>query len=205
MDTAKSYNEQEQLKKIAEGDEGAFATLFHAWRNRIYFFTLQFTQSPQQSEDIVQEVFIKLWLHRAELQHLPNFQAWVYKVIKNHAISGLRRIALETNILAELRKNEAGQVQTADEELLHKQLQQKMLLAIQQLPPRQKEVYTLTRIDGLKQEEVAERLHLSISTVQNHMTEALKKLRIILSKEYPAISAYFFWILLAESILDGSF
>ncbi len=188
------YDEKELLQKVALGDEAAFARLFHAWRDKLYFFTLKFTQSPQQSEDLVQDVFVKLWLHREQLSEISNFSAWIYRVIKNQAISALRKIALETTLMAELKKEAVAGGQPVEEELFHKQLQQKLMEVIEQLPPRQKQIYTLTRMEGMKQEEVAKLLGISLSTVQNHMTEALRKLKSTLLKDYPAISLYVVWM-----------
>lgn len=182
------YDENELLHLVAGGDEEAFATLFEAWRDKLYFFTLRFTQSPEQSEDLVQEVFIKVWLQKEKLTTITNFSAWLYSVIRNQAISGLRRVALETSIMAQLKREAVDKGEPADESLLYKQLKQKLQIAVDQLPPRQKQIYTLTRIEGLKQGEVAQKLDLSVSTVQNHMTEALRKLRAILGRDYPTIS-----------------
>lgn len=198
MEMRQVYDEQELLKSIAQGDEAAFARLFDAWRDKLFFFTLRITQSHQQAEDLVQDVFLKLWLNRSSLGGIENFRAWLYRVIQNQAISGLRRMALETSVLAKLKKENIGSGEPADEILLQKQLQQKLHEAINQLPPRQKEIYTLTRIDGLKQEEVASRLNISISTVQNHMTEALRRLRLILGKDYSVVTTMLVWIALAS-------
>lgn len=193
MSTGHSEEEGMLLSRIAEGDEEAFASLFHTWRDRLYYFTLKITNSPQQAEDLVQDVFVKLWLQRSDLEGIYNFQAWIYRVIKNQAISDLRRMSLETTILAQLRKETVSKGQLADEQLLHKQLQQKLKEAIEKLPPRQKQIYSMIRIEGLKQEEIASRLNLSISTVQNHMTEALRKLRMILGKDYSLITISLIW------------
>lgn len=198
MSTGQTEEEGVLLSRIAEGDEEAFATLFHAWRDRLYFFTLRITNSSQQAEDLVQDVFVKLWLMRADLGGIYNFQAWIYRVIQNQAISDLRRLSLETTILSQLRREAASGGLSADEQLLHKQLQQKLQEAVERLPPRQKQIYTMIRIEGLKQEEIASRLNLSLSTVQNHMTEALRKLRMILGKEFSLVTISLLWSALSN-------
>lgn len=198
MSTAQPGEEIVLLSRIAEGDEEAFAMLFHAWRDRLYFFTLKITNSPQEAEDLVQDVFVKLWLQRSNLADISNFQAWIYRIIHNQAISGIRRLSLETAILSRLKWEFGESGQSADEALLHKQLQQRMQEAIGKLPPRQKQIYTMIRIDGIKQEEIASRLNLSISTIQNHMTEALRKLRTILGKDYNLVTISLIWASLAN-------
>lgn len=189
------HNEKELLLQVAAGDEQAFANLFHVWRDKLYFFLLRITNSPQTAEDIVQDVFVKLWANRSSLGEVQNFSAWLYRVTQNQALSGMRRMALETTILAEIKREIAASGQPTDEVLLHKQLQERLQAAINRLPPQQKLVYTLSRIEGLKQEEIANRLNLSVNTVRNHMTEALRKLRQDLAKDYPFTSPYIFLLL----------
>ncbi len=198
MSIDQSEEEKVLLSRIAEGDEEAFASLFHTWRDRLYFFALRITNSSQQAEDLVQDVFVKLWLQRNNLAEIYNFQAWIYRVIRNQAISDLRRISLETTILAHLKKESGNVSQLADEVLLRKQLQEVLQQAIDKLPPRQKQIYTMIRIEGLKQDEIASRLNISISTVQNHMTEALKKLRMILGKEFSLVAVLLIWSALSN-------
>ena len=191
------YDEKALLRQVAEGNEQAFAQLFHAWRDKLYFFILRITNSPEAAEDLVQDVFVKLWLNRDSLGEITHFSAWLYKVTQNQAITGMRRMALETTILASMRRDAAASGQPTDEALLHKQLQEKLQQAIDRLPPPQKQIYTLSRIEGLKQEEIAQRLHLSLSTVHNHMNAALRHLRQDLGRDYPVTALYFFALLAA--------
>lgn len=200
-DPIQGYDEASLLQLIAEGDEQAFASLFHAWRDKLYFFILRITNSPQIAEDLVQDVFVKLWLNRDKLGGVRNFNGWLYRVSHNQAISGMRRMGLETTILAQMKKEATDASLPTDEALLLKQLQEKLQEAIDKLPPQQKLVYTLSRIEGLKQEEIASHLHLSVSTVKNHMTEALRNLRKNLGRDYP-VSLIYMILLLSMSSPD---
>lgn len=97
-------------------------------------------------------------------------------------------MALETTILAEMRKEASISGQPIDEAVMYKQLQEKLQQAIDRLSPQQKLVYTLGRIEGLKHEEIAARLNLSLNTVRNHMTEALRNIRLNLGRDYQLIA-----------------
>lgn len=177
MSNQSTYHEKELLLQIAGGDEFAFGNLFHAWRDKLYFFLLKITSSPETAEDLLQDVFVKLWVNRESLASIDNFSAYLYRVSQNHAINGLRRMSMETLILSDLRREAVKGGQPADEVLLLKQMQEKLQQIINCLPPQQRAVYTLSREKGLKQDEIARHLDISISTVKNHMTQALRTIR----------------------------
>lgn len=176
------------MRQVASGDETAFESLFNAWKDKLYFYILRITGSPENTDDIVQEVFVKLWLKREALNNVDHFSAYLFRMAHNHAVSGIRRMAQETVIFSELyrHKDEAGL--PADERLLHKQLQEKLKSAINALPQQQKLVYMLCREQGVKQEDIARRLNISISTVKNHMTQALRTLREKMRNNYTALT-----------------
>lgn len=177
MSNQSTYHDKELLQQIAGGDEAAFGTLFHVWRDKLYFFLLKITSSPETAEDLLQDVFVKLWINRESLASIDNFSAYLYRVSQNHAINGLRRMSMETLILSDLRREAVEGGQPADEPLLFKQMQEKLKQVIHNLPTQQRLVYTLAREQGLKQDEIARQLDISLSTVQNHMTQALRSIR----------------------------
>jgi len=184
------YMEKELLLQVANGDEAAFGDLFRFWRDKLYFYIERITNSPEKAEDIVQDVFVKLWINRAALCEVGHFNAYLYRMAHNQAISGMRRMAQETIILSELRRNAIDAGVLVDEELLHKQMQEKIAEIVNKLPPQQRSVYCLSREQGLKQEEIARHLNITVSTVQNHMTQALRTIRKQFSHCYPEAPYY---------------
>jgi RNA polymerase sigma-70 factor (ECF subfamily) len=179
--------EKELLQQIAKDDETAFTTLFHTWRNKLYFFLFRIVNSPEIAEDILQDVFIKIWIDRTKLTTIDYFGSYLFMMARNHAINGLRRMAQETLILSELQRENAALELPVDETILQKQVQERLNSIIKGLPTRQREVYTLSREKGLRQEEIARQLNISISTVQNHMTQALHTIRQQLRHFCPAV------------------
>lgn len=190
MPTASLYNETELLRKVASGNEAAFAAIFHASRDKLYFFLLKITSSSDVANDMLQDVFIKIWVNRSGLAEVENFSSYLFKMAQNHAYNGMRRMALEKSILAQLKRDAVETGVPAEEELMYKQLKEKLKLAIDSLPSQQKLVYTLAKIEGLKQEEIAAQLNISISTIKNHMTRALKSIREQVGSQFP-LSALF--------------
>lgn len=164
------------MQKVAAGDEGAFRSLFDAYRNKIYFYILRMTECRQTAEDGLQDVFIKVWLERAALAEVRNFNAWVYRLALNHTINGLKRLARETVVLSELGRQEPA-LQAADEQFAHRELKQLLDSAVEKLPSQQKLVYHLSRVEGLKHKEIASRLNISPFTVKKHMQQALHFIR----------------------------
>lgn len=153
---------------------------------------LRINNSPELTQDLVQDIFIKVWINRESLTDVDNFSAWLYRVTHNHAVSGIRRMALETTILGNLRREAQENGYSTDENLLQKQLQEKLQQAISKLPPQQKLIYTLSRMEGLKNEEIATQLNLSVSTIKNHMTAAIRNLKLNLGRDYNIVMLYCF-------------
>ena len=183
-------NERELLEKIAAGNGSAFKELFHLWRDKLYFFVLRITQSPEMAEDILQDVFVKIWTKRATLNTIRHFDAYIYKMSQNQAISGMKRAAQETLILSELKKGPEASALVTDDLVIHRELSKKFQTILHKLPTQQRLVYTLTHIHGLNHDEVAQQLKISASTVKNHMTRALFTIRQELTQHYQVIIIY---------------
>jgi len=182
-------NERELLEKIATGDESAFKDLFHVWRDKLYFFVLRITHSPAMAEDILQDVFVKIWTNRASLHTIQHLDAYIYKMSRNQAITGMKRAAQETLILSELKKTPDAEEAVTDD-VIHRELSRNFQAILHKLPTQQRLVYTLTHIHGLKHDEVAQQLKISASTVKNHMTRALCTIRQELMEHYQMIIIY---------------
>lgn len=146
------------------------------------------TGSADMAEDIVQEVFLKLWQNRQELGAIQQFSAYLFRMAQNQAINAFKRMARETLILAELQQSVHPQPDAADT-LAARQLEETLKKLISQLPPQQQLIYLLSREQGLKHEEIAERLRIAPGTVKNHMIQALRTLRQQLTN-YPGASLF---------------
>lgn len=162
----------------ARGDEAAFAELFHLYKHTLYSYLLPLTGSPQSAEDIIQDSFLTLWDTRDRLAGIENFGAYLFRMTQNRAVNLFKRMAKETLMLSELKSYpplaEGGE---ADNRLILKEAEEMLYQTIHNLPPQQKLVYKLSREQGLKHEEIARHLHLSPTTVRNHIVQALRTIR----------------------------
>lgn len=180
-----TQSEQELLQLAAYGNELAFTTLFHEHKYKLYGFVYRLTGSHQSAEDLVQDIFEKLWKDREVLSGIDNLQHYIYRMARNSAINGFKSMARQVTLLKTLTDNtQAGPDITPEATFALKETQERLHRAIQQLPPQQKKIYLLSREEGIKHDEIARRLHITTGTVKNHMIQALRSLRKQL-QQYP--------------------
>jgi RNA polymerase sigma-70 factor (ECF subfamily) len=165
------------IQQVAAGNEDAFARLFNAYRDKLFAFIYRMTGSKEIAEDIVQDVFLKIWIQREKLIGIDNFNAFLFRMSQNHAINHIRRMAKETLVLTQTHRQINRSSPAVDEQVDFNNIQKSLAEIVANLPPRQKAVYQLGREQHLKQEEIAHQLSISVSTVKNHMTQALHAVR----------------------------
>jgi RNA polymerase sigma-70 factor (family 1) len=178
-----NHNEASLLLQVAEGDHKAFAALFHAYHHRLGIYLYQFTSSKTFSEEIIQDVFCKVWEKRAELPGVRDFERWVFIVSKNHALNVLRKMVRERveQQLWEKQQLNLG----ADADITAEDKLQLIDRAISQLPPQQKKVFILSRYQRRKYIEIAEELNLSKETVKSYLQIATSSIRKFVNTHLP--------------------
>jgi len=169
--------EKELLFKVAEGDEDSFRFLFDKYRNKIYSLSMYLTHSEYISEEITQEVFMKIWLNRKQLEGVEFFNAYLRTIASHVASNYLKRLANEKIILQKIANETERSSETTDNTIIYNEYQAILEQAIQSLPPQQKKVYILSRHEGLKQDDIAKMMNLSPYTVKEYMKNALQTIR----------------------------
>lgn len=180
MPVHKPYNsllERELLEKIALGDQSAFTALFTHHQIMVYDYSLRLTRSKSQAQEIVQKVFIKIWVNRAALATVENFGAYLNRATRNESYSALRVIAARTLREVELTELEITCGSDASHRVIYNESALILKSAVDNLPPQRKLVYQLCHEEGLKYDEVAAKLNISSGTVHKHMKLALKTIR----------------------------
>jgi len=187
----KREQEAELLLRLKQGDEKAFTQLFYAYKDKLFGFVLSITHSEEKAEDVVQDVFTKIWQNRNSIGAIENFNAYIFRITQNQAIDYLRQFSKETLAISALtKKQEHLTASTPVDMLLNKEINNQIENAISQLPPQQKKIYILHKEQGFKHEEIAQQLNLSLSTIQNHMGQALGNIRKHLAQVYPGLFSY---------------
>lgn len=169
--------EKELLLNVANGDEGSFRYLFDKYRNKIYSFSMYLTHSEYLSEEITQEVFMKIWLNRKQLEVVEYFNAYLKTIASHVASNFLKRIANERIILQKIANDASLSNEVTEEEIIYNEYQAILEQAIRNLPPQQKKVYFLSRYEGLKQDDIAKMMNLSPHTVKEYMKNAVSSIR----------------------------
>lgn len=165
------------LLKVAAGDEQAFAQLFKAYHNQLGDFIMRLTESEPLTQEIVQDVFLKIWNHRIVLAEVNCFKAYLFVVARNHAFNCLKQIARERSRNKEWVKAILYQASMNSEDTIAQPAEDLIEEAIELLPPQQKKVYTLSRRYGMKHVDIARELNISRETVKKHMVLALHCLK----------------------------
>jgi RNA polymerase sigma-70 factor (ECF subfamily) len=140
------------------------------------------THSQPVAEELVQDVFVTLWVKRQELQHIEKPFSYLFTTLYNSIYSYLKRLAAEQRKLRSAGEEMDGLEESADTPLLIKEQQHLVNEALGQLPDQQRKVYRLIKQQGMSREEAARILGLSPNTIRNHLREASKNLLIQLQK-----------------------
>jgi len=188
------YNEKDLLLQIAAGNEAAFVTIFHHYQDHIFKVAYQFVKSHAQAEELVQDIFIKVWEGREKLPALQSFQNWLFIISRNYFIDHLKRMAMEKNVrLAWTAENPLHENST-DYTLRKREFTKLLQEAVASLPAQQQAVFRLAREEYFTYDQIAKRLSISPNTVRIHMSKALAKIRDFLKEkgvEFILLFAFF--------------
>lgn len=170
--------------QIAAGDESSFQLLFERHRAKLFNYLLSILKSKEIAEELVIDVFLRLWTGRELLTEIQNMDAFLHKVAYNKAIDFLR-IASRNASLQKLVRREimaSSKERSADYRLQEQEYREIIRRAIHQLSPQRRLVFMLSRVEGLTYDQIAERLNLSRNTVRNTLAETLRSIRSHLRK-----------------------
>ncbi len=173
----KIHREKVLLDRISSGDERAFARLFEKYKDKVYSLGMSLTRSEFLAEEITQEVFLRLWLHKDHLREIQHFNAYLRTMARNVAFNYLKRIAHERVVLQKIMQNSPVGESTTEDTVMFNAYQLLINQAIERLSPQVKKVYLLCRYEGMKQKDIAVLMNLSHYTVKEYMKKALAEIR----------------------------
>jgi RNA polymerase sigma-70 factor (ECF subfamily) len=176
-------NESELVKKISLGDAAAFEKLFKSYFQILVDFCFRFVEDVSIAENIVQDVFLKIWANRAKLDPGIKIKYYLYRAVKNKAFNHLRHLKIVKKSAQDVYGNHIPG-KTPEEEITEEEMVELLIKAIEKLPEKCKTIFFMSKYDHLKYPEIAETLDISIKTVEYHMRRALKFLRKHLSRVF---------------------
>ncbi len=161
--------------------ETLFGELFKKYQQPLHKLALKVIKSNQQSRDVVQNVFFKLWERRSQIRDIENIEAWLYRVTKNELIDFLRKAAADSRLRARLWREMQLSIKSTEQQIDARECNSRIYKAVNQLPPQRRLVYTLNRDKGMSYQEIAEELSISRHTVKNQLSLALRFIHRFLS------------------------
>ena len=169
-------------QKIRLGDEQAFELLFHKFFVRLCGFANKFLNNPEEAREVVLDIYARIWENRDKIDPEDSLKSYMFRIAQNMSLNKLQHRKVESKYveiykLVYLENTEYS----AHESLLARELDENIKAAINKLPPECKKVFELNRVEGLKYREIAEKLNISVKTVEAQMAKALRKMRLELS------------------------
>lgn len=165
------------VKRLISDDKKALDDLYNYYYPRLYAFSKRFLKVEDDINDILQEVFIKIWENRKKIKDLETFNSWIFTITKNALITHFReKIKFQS---FEIRVKEMATCETylLDDSIEYKDIKEKVDRIIDQLPDKRKHIFKLSREQGLSHKEIANQLEISIKTVEDHIMHAIRFLR----------------------------
>jgi RNA polymerase sigma-70 factor (family 1) len=177
-ETTQLYSEQQLLSMIVSDDVNGLEMLFRNYYKQLWRFAKEIVKNTDAAEDAVQDVFVKFWEKRHQISINVSLKAYLYTAVRNTCFNQLK--ADERNVWLDdtpVSETMIAPKQDAADRILGKELEKKIALAIESLPPRCRLVFKLCRFEQKSYKEVAEMLDISVKTVDNQMGKALMMMR----------------------------
>ena len=187
--------EKQLVIELKSGSAKAFDEIFGFYGKRLYYFSLGYLKSEADSEEIVQEVFYKIWKNRQAINPNLSFKAYIFKIAFNHIQQLFQKLNLHQTYQHEIISNSISFSNELDNRSNYQSLLELVNKLIDNLPPRQKDVLIRKRQQGQSVKEIAQYLDISPKTVENTLTEALRKLKLGLESENIGGQLFYFLFL----------
>jgi RNA polymerase sigma-70 factor (ECF subfamily) len=171
------HTEKELVKKLKEGDSFAFEVLFYKYRNKVKGFAVKIVPAQIDPEEIVQEVFVKLWLKKEAVDPGKDFQSYLFSIAKHLVLDHLKSAVNRKLYFVGEHFQQDLLIEEGQENALQEDAEEKLQRLIDEIPERRREIFRLSRFEGLSYKQIAERLNISENTVDSQIRNALAFLR----------------------------
>ncbi|MFB9055666.1 RNA polymerase sigma-70 factor [Mariniflexile ostreae] len=177
----KTLSNQHLQTLLKEGSEGAFNEIYNRYWSILYAYAFRIYTEEKICEDIIQEVFIRLW-EKGKTTDIINIEGYLFKAIKNKIATHIRDLKFtpaHDHVLQNIAISD-----TSERNLEYEEFENHVLFEIDKLTPKCKKVFILSRFDQLSNTEISKKLNISIRTVEKHISDALKELKSSLKISY---------------------
>lgn len=175
-------NEREIVLRLIDGDEDAFCELYATYKNRLLYFAMRFVKSRDFAEDIFQDAFTVIWQGRRFINPNASFSSYLYTIMRNRILNQIRDMEKEDTLKESILSQAIDYSDDTKNNILSGDLKNIIQKAFESLTPRQQEIFRMSCEELLSHKEIADKLGISIHTVQEHISLALHTIRTYLTK-----------------------
>ena len=168
---------KELVVRIKNGNIDALEVLFTRLKQDVYSFAFSYFRSKELAEEVVQEVFIRLWEKRELINPDYDFVSYIFKIAKNIILDQLREQARYGERYGPINPDLSYSSENADDQIIFDDFQNLLQEAVDRLPPKRKYIFQLSREEKMTYAEISEHLNISVNVVENQMSKALKHIR----------------------------
>ncbi len=183
MQIIQGIYENELIVRLKAGDQTAFELLFHFYYPGLVMYSTQFTADRMEAEEIVQDFFVRFWQKHRQILLTDSLKSYLFLSVKNGCLNYLKHKKVEEKYIQKMAELSGQHIAYDPDLYVASELQEKVKNAIDLLPEKCREIFIMSRIQGLKNEEIAANLNISKRTVETQISKALKVLRVEL-KDY---------------------
>ncbi len=184
------------IARIAEGDERAFEQFYNILKPKMIGYVIKLMKSEVATMEIIQESMIRFWMNRDKLPEVQYPVSWLFKIIGNECFRHFRRNGMQQHAVDELRKIISDVTQNTQLELSYRETQQLIQKAVLSLPDRHRQIFRLSREEGLTMQEISAKTGLSFRYVKKVLMMALKIIRQSLIKAGKSMLILLGWLFL---------
>ena len=177
MQAITSPNEKEWLLLLKTGDEVAFEKIYNMYSSRLYGNLYKMVKSESVAQEILQEVFIKIWKNRSSIDPEKSFRSYLFKIAENNVYDFFRKVARDKKMQTQLMTVATEHYEHVEDLLLRKENTLILQKAIDSLSPQRQQVFRLCKLEGKSYDEVSRQLGISVSTISDHIVKANKAVR----------------------------
>jgi RNA polymerase sigma-70 factor (ECF subfamily) len=188
-------NERELVNELIRGELPAFDALFEKYYKKLYYFALGYLRSEEDAEDLIQEVFVKIWETRKDIKEYLSFNSFLYTITYHAVLKHFRKKGREKKYVDRYAAGLKEYIDITTAEVEYSNTLERVNIFVEQLPEKRKQIFIMSRYEGFDNTEIAKKLNISKKTVENQIYQALKFLRTQLNKESLMIGIVFYLFL----------
>ncbi len=177
MSDNNKHTEKLLIKELIKGNNKAFRKLFDTYRDDVYAYSISMLKTKVLAEEIVQDVFLKIWQHRDRLNPDLSFKSYVFTITRNLTFNLISKVANNRKLKEEVFYKSQKSYTPIEDKIAENEYEIIKNKAIEQLPAKRKIIFQMSRSKGMSYEEISKELNISVSTVKGQMSKALKTIR----------------------------